>query len=276
MPKSRYGKICMLPECDRVAVGHGLCSTHYEFARRNGLPRLTQKAKGTFCSIEGCGKEAYAKGWCRNHHARYMRSGVPVNPRGHKRWAYRAPSPCRISGCDRLTHPYSREKLCVYHLQRKCKTGDPTSPVAFRTVRGKEGESSVAEILTIYGHDAKRAGHRDKFDLLVDGKWKIEVKCAAPATKFSKRKGTLRFWRVNFHRHGKMDEQADLYVIKLLDFDGSEPAFILMRSPYGSPTALWMEASIRQNWKQEMDNFWHFCKGEMGIIEDMWAKGWAA
>src|SRR5882762_9175779 len=77
------------------------------------------------------------------------------------------------------------------------------------------------------GHSIKvMAENNSKFDLLIDGKARIEVKAAAVLQKIS---AGGRAWRFNLHRHGVVPpDQADFYWIYLANVSGFKSGVSLM------------------------------------------------
>lgn len=73
---------------------------------------------------------------------------------------------------------------------------------------GLSREKWVAAILRRAGHSVQQMNYTSWFDLLVDGKLRVEVK----ASEFSAEKLN---WQFNLHRHGKMGRQPDFYIFRL-------------------------------------------------------------
>src|SRR6267142_4778407 len=88
-------------------------------------------------------------------------------------------------------------------------------------IRGRDGEKSVEAVLSVFGHKVEFMPYGwKKFDILMDDKIKIEVKCAAPIMK----KGVPE-WQFNIHRHNKVDEgEVDIYIFRFEGIPGSRKA----------------------------------------------------
>jgi hypothetical protein len=81
---------------------------------------------------------------------------------------------------------------------------------AERNEKGHKGEDAVADLLRWHGRKVEVMRPNHPFDLLVDGKWKVEVKTASPGKR---RKGLQ--WRFEIMRHGVLNEVADFYILRL-------------------------------------------------------------
>jgi hypothetical protein len=88
---------------------------------------------------------------------------------------------------------------------------------------GISGEERVRNWLNGYGIKSEHAGYSSPYDLICDGR-RIEVKTASMCAD-----NGIPTWRVNIHRHGKLDESnVDFYVIRLEDFPGMKAALHLV------------------------------------------------
>lgn len=93
---------------------------------------------------------------------------------------------------------------------------------------GAEGEVLVAMELRAGGRDVEIQPYKHSFDILVDHKWKCEVKTAKPIYV----RGSLA-WLFNIHRHGVLDEGGvDLYILQLKEIHGSKkPIYLVIKAP---------------------------------------------
>jgi integrase len=86
------GKPCLVPACERPAVGHGLCHGHRQRWAAAGRPSVREFAESTVsrwrknaplsrCRAPGCGYGVgYRKGLCVRHAAAWERAGTPALP----------------------------------------------------------------------------------------------------------------------------------------------------------------------------------------------------
>lgn len=73
---------CTVEDCDSARYGHGMCSKHYQKAKRRGeLPGSKP------CQIEDCTKPVKARGWCDKHLARWAANGDPMDAGAGERFA---------------------------------------------------------------------------------------------------------------------------------------------------------------------------------------------
>lgn len=71
---------CTADDCGRDVYGHGMCSKHYQRAKRRGeLPSSKP------CTIEGCNSALRAHGYCGMHLQRWERTGDPLNAGAYER-----------------------------------------------------------------------------------------------------------------------------------------------------------------------------------------------
>lgn len=64
-------RLCTEPGCERPHIARGLCTRHYQSARKAGLP--TVLVYGRLCSVAGCSAKHLANGLCRAHYLRLYR-----------------------------------------------------------------------------------------------------------------------------------------------------------------------------------------------------------
>ena len=68
---------CILENCGKSSVGRGLCSKHWQEAkrRRNGIK---QKGLKENCFVDGCADVAISVGLCSKHYQASRRNGNPL------------------------------------------------------------------------------------------------------------------------------------------------------------------------------------------------------
>lgn len=67
--------MCKVEGCEKKIKSRGMCSAHYESARRDGrIPGLERRK----CSVEGCEGRFYAKGFCGRHYKAHSTHGDPL------------------------------------------------------------------------------------------------------------------------------------------------------------------------------------------------------
>lgn len=117
---------CTVDGCDDIAKGRGLCSRHYQRARRydgdplgGGRFYNPRGTGGVECVIHGCDAPVIARGWCQKHYKRWQLHGDPCVYKA----VTRNNEPCSVEGCDT---PYVARGLCGTHYARWQKHGDPT------------------------------------------------------------------------------------------------------------------------------------------------------
>lgn len=112
--------------------------------------------------------------------------------------------------------------------------------------------------------------HPCPFDLLVDRRWKCEVKVSQP-------NGTLE-WKFNIHRHGQLNEDAvDLYIFRFEGVPTSKKAIhLLLPSPIGITTLAFTLRSLIETAAPRIADFLAFARGEYkrpdATIPALWAK----
>lgn len=105
----------------------------------------------------------------------------------------------------------------------------------------------VKSILRSYGHTVKDfARPWSPFDILMDGKIKIEVKTCSYSSK-------RKYWLFNIHRHNVLNEaNVDFYVLRFNDVPGTNRAInALYRAPLNVSTMVFsmrelLEGKIHQ------------------------------
>lgn len=127
--------------------------------------------------------------------------------------------------------------------------------------RGDDGQDHVGKILREYKHRVKMGGRRgvnaDKWDILVDGRWHIEVKTAGRRDIRG-----VPGWVFNIHRHGVLDEsKVDFYVLRLEEVPYSKYAIhLLLPSPLKQLTLLVTFRKFLNGFGQYAEAFHKFCK----------------
>lgn len=139
---------------------------------------------------------------------------------------------CPVEGCGRAL--YARG-ICRTHYRRLQTGGDINAEIPIddvRTKTGRKGEYAIAQILRAHGRTVKMQGQHCPFDLLVDRIHRIEVK----TSRARKIKG-IPTWCFNIHRHGKLSERCDFYVLRLEGIPYCKYAVhLLLPAPVGRPT----------------------------------------
>ena len=71
---------CSSTDCDRSVLARGLCSRHYDRARKRGEldahPTLPKVPFTRTCSVDGCHKPHYGRGLCQACYTRQRRRGT--------------------------------------------------------------------------------------------------------------------------------------------------------------------------------------------------------
>jgi len=106
LPSPIRNRICIVKDCGRPEVAHGICRTHYSRWNRHGNVDNPVQRRRSECSVPGCTTLAAAKGVCHRH--------------------YRSPKTCVIDGCNR---PSNTKGVCAMHVYRK-RRGIPDSKPA--------------------------------------------------------------------------------------------------------------------------------------------------
>jgi len=140
---------------------------------------------------------------------------------------------------------------------------------------GNDGQEHVRQIL-YNQHRRVQMGARsgpgaDKWDILVDDRWHVEVKTARPRDIDGR-----PTWVFNIHRHGILDEsKVDLYVLRLEKVPYSKAAIhLLIPSPLRVFT---LEVSFRKllnGFGRYSEPFREFCRtGQNPFLEKHGALG---
>jgi hypothetical protein len=125
---------------------------------------------------------------------------------------------------------------------------------------GKAGERRVQMVLYQHGRKTKRMKYACEFDLLVDDIWRVEVKTAKP----QKRSGEQSTWKFNLHRHGKLLENTDWYILRMEDVPFTKRAIhLLLRSPVGKPSITVTLRGLLNGKSIWTSDFKRFAKGEI-------------
>ena len=70
--------MCSVADCGRKISARGLCSTHYQRARKHGSPgSAVQRYATEGCAVEECPLPHRAGGYCQRHYMRVWKSGDP-------------------------------------------------------------------------------------------------------------------------------------------------------------------------------------------------------
>lgn len=146
------------------------------------------------------------------------------------------------------------QKNTVYNRLRRCGTKIRPHPGSYQErhfqnrCRDKHGRNIIF------------MGYYAPYDFLVDGKWRIEFKYGFPQNP----KGNLLHWRFNIHRHGKLKEECDFYVFRLLDVPYSKAAInLLVRSPIGRKTFSISFRQLLSEGSEYVKDFKSLMRGEL-------------
>ena len=146
------GKPCLVPACERSAVGHGLCHGHRQRWAAAGRPDVREFAESTAfrwrkdaplsrCQAPGCGYGVgYRKGLCVRHAAAWERAGMPALPAWLGMLPTAAPEAppagCLIGSCGLWAEPGS--DWCRSHGATWKRRGRP--PAAEFTAQWAQAE----------------------------------------------------------------------------------------------------------------------------------------
>lgn len=127
---------------------------------------------------------------------------------------------------------------------------------------GRDAEYNVYALLLANKRSCEMQRHSAPFDLLVDG-WAVEVKVA----QFQLRKGKPT-WQFNIHRHGRVQERCDFYILRLEGVPYSKAAVhLLLRAPLCRPTISVTFRSLISKYSVANVDFRSFLRGDFGVRE---------
>lgn len=139
------------------------------------------------------------------------------------------------------------------------KRRDPSQPLSKAQELGRHGEYAVGQILSGSGRRVRRMHRRGPYDLLVDGEFRVEVKSAEPQDD-----NGSPVWKFNIHRHGKVVEETDFYILRLEKVPFTKAAIhLLLRAPLGTPTVNVSFRSLLNKRSREVADFYAFAKGQL-------------
>src|SRR5262249_50773732 len=96
------------------------------------------------------------------------------------------------------------------------------------------------------------------FDLLVDNKHRVEVKCGLPSAIDG-----LPTWRFNIHRHGVLNEETDFYILRLERVPYSKrPVHLLFQAPLRVKVVTVSLRSLLMFHSQGVADFYDFAHGK--------------
>ncbi len=125
--------------------------------------------------------------------------------------------------------------------------------------RGRLAEDQVRQILYAHGRTVKQCGYRESFDMLVDGRWRVEVKTAGPQPQPVGAHQPI--WKFNIHRHGKVEEtHVDLYILRLEVPFCRAAVYLLFRAPIKRPTITISFRSLLNGRGEHAQAFRCFCR----------------
>ena len=115
-------RVCLVEQCNRPHLARGLCSMHWQRAKKSGELRHHRKAqipKRKGCSVDGCDRAHHARGLCNMHHKRAMWRGTldqhSWNDTSSVEPITRQDRKCSEPDCDRK---HRARGLCYMHYQR--------------------------------------------------------------------------------------------------------------------------------------------------------------
>jgi hypothetical protein len=182
--------------------------------------RIYTKAYLNPCRILGCanlvGRTGY-KGICKMHNMRFYYNGdYDLHPRQKQ-----PPKQCTIHGCAEVA---KTKYYCGKHNYRNKKYGNPLAKISPVAIKAMKAEVEVARLFSSKGHVVEMCKYGSSYDLLVDGILKLEVKSAG-RQKDGK-------WCFNIHRHGKLVEVADFYILQFVGVPGQKhPIYAALKAP---------------------------------------------
>lgn len=138
-------------------------------------------------------------------------------------------------------------------------------------LNGRWAETKVRCLLERYGRQVEQKEYLSRFDLLIDGKWRCEVKVAYPTAISTNMKIVNKTrWLVNFHRHGELKEDCDFYIIRLEQVPGFKAAIhLVLRAPVGTMTRRFTLRSLLEQGAPMVADFKKVCRGQWGKKEQL-------
>lgn len=126
-----------------------------------------------------------------------------------------------------------------------------------RQENGAAAEWKACQILRNHRRLVQKARYNEPFDILVDGKIRVEVKASTP----SRNRGRLT-WTFNVHRHGILREECvDVYIFKLEEVPESKAAvYLLFKAPLKKKTVIVSFKSLLDRYGWGAWNFHNFIK----------------
>lgn len=103
------------------------------------------------------------------------------------------------------------------------------------------------------GFSSLKTAYNCPFDLLVNGK-RVEVKESRAQTVIEGGRQRI-IWKINIHRHNKLDEtQVDIYIFRLLGFpEFTSGLYLLLKPPIRSKTVRISVRSLIQRYAVHID-----------------------
>lgn len=212
------------------------------------------------CMAPNCVEPHCSRGFCAKHYYRLKRNGSlergkpgrPANPN--------PPTLCRIQGCpNKRSNTFT---LCGFHRWRIKRYGDCNAAGVFADSVGGSAQETVAIALRSFGRTVEVAPYISPYDLLVDGKYRIEVK---GGDKRAIKVGKYRYdgWSFNIHRHGILSEEnVDFYILSFAH------QLALLKAPLNVKTLAFRDRSLTKGkYQKHLAAFLAFARGEFGKVE---------
>lgn len=92
-------RTCFVKGCGNKAIVKGMCSKHYQRARKRG-----EVGSGKICKIEGCNNFVFSRGYCHKHYRIAQREGEIKT--GNK---------CKVEDCNGLVY---KDGYCRKHFNQ--------------------------------------------------------------------------------------------------------------------------------------------------------------
>lgn len=150
-PVGRVAAACSVDGCGGAVAGQGMCSKHYQRARRGVPLDAPDRTSARVCSVPECGQPHCSKGLCKKHYYRAQRSGDPLKTASGRIPKGEAPAVCTIDGCDKAT---AARGLCAMHYQRLKAQGSTGEAASRKGVQG-QGYTDGCGYRNVY-RDGKR------------------------------------------------------------------------------------------------------------------------